>query len=302
MNPQARKLFFIVVHHGQEADTAAALESLYAGAVVPDGTLVIDHGATPYEAPDPRVRVIRPRTNAGYAGGINLGLGALISLNAKASDIVVCMNNDVVVRPDTVAALARWWEQHPQPALVGVVSHERGTTVYGGGSISLWTGRSRLFTDRRAPHGSVLHPTYIHGACMSAPYALFLRLKGLPEEYFQYWEDAAFSQRVRRLGFPLHVASSVVVFHQPAATLSSSRRTYFLVRGGALFLERETPWGIRHLWWALNRVRLLYHRSRAGEQAKLVARALADAHRGYRLAEAPSEGGTRGPLDSRDGQ
>ena len=84
MNPQERKHFVILVHHGSSKVTRRALSLLAGCHMPPDKIIVIDHAKQPFSAaPHSSCRITRPQQNGGYAAGVNVGLGILISLNVK---------------------------------------------------------------------------------------------------------------------------------------------------------------------------------------------------------------------------
>lgn len=285
MNPQRRKHFAILVHHGNSKRTHRALSSLIDCPLPPDKIIIIDHAKQPYRAAHHNsCRVIRPQQNNGYAAGINIGLGILISLNIKEHDIVIVTNNDIIVSPLALQQLRKWWQDNPADALLGTSIMENSQTLAGDGHVNLLTGRTHLHplsqdapTARPGRNVKRAPPTapasaerrragrpgcveYIHGAFFSAPYRVFMRTKGLPEHYFLYWEDVLFSQRVKQAGIPLFTTNTVTVTHQQRKHSKDSRdHLYYLVRNGALFLAEETslPW--RQYWRLSNRLRLLYH-------------------------------------------
>ena len=282
MNPQRRKHFVILVHHGNPKQTNQALSSLLSCHLPPDKVIVIDHAKKPYHATQhDSCHIIRPQQNKGYAAGINTGLGMLISLNIKERDIVIVANNDIKVRPRALQQLRQWWQDNPADALLGVSIIENSQTLSGDGHIDLLTGRTHLHPEAattKVKDFSKLN--YIHGAFFSAPYRVFMQTKGLPEHYFLYWEDVLFSRRVKQTGIPLLTTSAVTVTHQQHKHSKGNRdHLYYLVRNGALFLEKETSPLWRRYWWLANRLRFLYHtfKSRRNPTVKL---ALRDAIRG----------------------
>jgi N-acetylglucosaminyl-diphospho-decaprenol L-rhamnosyltransferase len=283
MNPQVLRCFVLLVHYGDPVVTYQALASLQQGRRQPERIVVIDNG-TPggsFVSPYPGCRVIRAQRNAGYGAGLNMGLGALLSEGVTPRDIIICMNCDVEVYPETVASLLTWWQTHPAPALVGAVTEDSRQRVWGG-KLNLWTGRTTLVTSEQQPRD------YIHGSFFSAPYDIFMRLHGLPEHYFLYWEDVHFSYQATRAGIPLITLPTVRVRHRDSLTTRpTNQQLYYLVRNGARFLETQAPQPWKTWWWLLNRGRLLYHSLRRGTTHQLVARALADTRHNI-MGQAPT--------------
>ncbi|MEX1997374.1 MAG: glycosyltransferase [Candidatus Andersenbacteria bacterium] len=278
-NPQKRQCFVILVHYGAAHVTQNAIRALERSSAPPAKIIIVDHGPTPLTLPpSPHYQILTPENNAGYGAGVNLGLGALVSTGAQGSDIVVIMNNDVHVYPDTVAKLHTWWAAHLQPTLAGAVIEEGHSAIHGGGRVNMWTGRAHLV--RSADKYTARNLDYIHGAFMTAPLTLLLSVQGLPEHYFLYWEDVLLGSRLRRRGVLLQVASTVRVRHKETSAARSAEKLYYLVRNGALYMEHETPWPLS-LWWRLvNRLRGLRHRVWPSKHSSVVAQGLQDARRG----------------------
>ncbi|HLD25803.1 MAG TPA: glycosyltransferase [Candidatus Andersenbacteria bacterium] len=272
MNPQIRKQYVVIVHFGSPATTRAALAALDQSTSPADNIVIIDHAQQPLKALSRTI--IRPPGNRGYAGGINCGLGALLSLGATESDIVTVMNNDLIVAESALAEVAAWWRQHPGDQLVGAAIDENAQQITTLSSVNLFTGRAQI---GHRPHRFTL--PYLHGAFLSAPYQVFLRLQGLPEQYFMYWEDVLFSRRLTQQGIPLRVNPRVHVRHQTtSASAAAPDKVYYLVRNGALFLAHETPQPWRAYWRLANTLRWVYHRIRG--RSAVVTLALRDARDG----------------------
>lgn len=285
MNPQKRKHFVILVHHGNLKRTKRALSSLINCHLPPDKIIIIDHAEKPYRTMHhSSCHIIRPQRNNGYASGINLGLGILVSMNIKEHDIVIVANNDIVVSPLALQQLRKWWQANPSDALLGVSIVENNQILSGDGHVDLLTGRTHLHTKASvaaAKHFSISGAklNYIHGTFFSAPYRVFMQTKGLPEHYFLYWEDVLFSQKIKQAGIPLLTTSTVTITHRQHKHHKDSRdHLYYLVRNGAMFLE-ETPPPWRQYWWLFNRLRLLYHTLKPSRNST-VKLALRDAIRG----------------------
>ncbi len=268
MYPQTRKYYAIIVHHGDGAFTDGTVASLKSCTPPPDKIVVVDHGEHSYIAPETAGKltaVVRPRQNTGYAGGINTGLGCLVAWGAGEHDMVALMNNDVIVDPLVFDKIGRWQAANRADAVLGA----------GRSRVNLWTGRTSVgkAASRR------YHLAYLDGAFLAASLSVFLRMRGLPDHYFMYWEDVLFSRRLVRRGVQLRAEPAIALRHRSSRLREGSDKTYYLVRNGALFLEQETalPW--RVYWRLANRLRLLYHAVRR-HRPPAVRQALLDAARG----------------------
>lgn len=261
MVPQKRRYYVTLVHYGDLAVTRRAVRALQDGERVPDGVAVVNHGPGPVELAG--VAVLQPQGNGGYGAGLNVGLGFWYGQGARGNDIVVAMNNDVRVQRHTLRRLSEWWADQPALVLTGA----RGGMAYP------WHGRSVLGEGGRQGLGV----PYIHGSFMAAPLELWMRLRGMPEDFFLYWEDVLFSWQVHQAGYALAVVPKLGVDHDDARTASGEQH-YYLVRNGALFWEKRGPWWARPGWWLANRARLGWHRYVS--KKRIVEQALRDAVHG----------------------
>lgn len=267
-----RNCFIIIVHYGKPEQARRAVQAVKSGTYQPAACILVDHGLQLLPKNHQDIQYVRPDRNGGYAAGINAGLEALHD-SATADDIVVCMNSDIAVYPETLATVMAWWNRQSTDVIAGIVTEEAGQRVWGGGYVNWLTGRTHLLH-----HPQPKRLRYIHGAFFSAPYGTFMRLSGLPTEYFLYWEDVAFSRRAQRSGISLAVIPNARAAHQSHGR--SPDQLYYLVRNGALYLQRCAPQPWRLYWRCANQLRLLYHRLQPTSRAATVRTALEDARNG----------------------
>lgn len=220
---------------------------------------MIDHHPQPYRPLNDSVRILRPSRNAGYGSGCNVALGALASAGIAARDIVICLNNDVVVTPDALSILRQWWIAPRPPALLAAATQQNNQIYAGLGQVNLFTGRADIMPLPSPLTLARYYLPYVHAALIAAPYEVWLRLHGWPEQYFLYWEDVSLSYQARQRGIELHTTASVIAWHQHGVAAGANHQTYYLVRNGALFLEQELPPPWRVYWQWRNRLRRAWH-------------------------------------------
>ena len=106
----------VIVHYGDAAATARAVESLQAGRTAPDAILVVDNGGGLPELPG--VEVMRPGRNIGFAAAVRAG-----SLRAVAAgaDWVWVFNNDALAAEACLERLLAAAETAPRAALLSPV-------------------------------------------------------------------------------------------------------------------------------------------------------------------------------------
>jgi GT2 family glycosyltransferase len=265
--------------------------------------IVVDNGCTTDAVErvvgDPRVRVVRPSRNTGFAGGANIGAAE------ATGGVLVFVNSDAVVAPHTVAALAtvleddhvgiatgslRLLDQPDRMNSAGNPVHFLGLSWAGG------LGDLATLHDVRRPVASAT------GAIMALRRDTWDALGGFFEPMFAYCEDLELSlrswQRGRSVVFvPEAVAWHAYEFHRNdlkmyllernrllAVLTLFERRTLALVTPALLALEvavlavavRQGWWRqkVRGWWWLARHARVVSRRRADVQAARCVPDAL----------------------------
>ncbi|MCX6983441.1 MAG: glycosyltransferase family 2 protein [Lentisphaerae bacterium] len=150
---------------------------------------------------------IETSRNLGFGRGNNV---ALEYICAKGDgDFIWLLNNDTVIEPTTLSRMLA--TARLQPGIIGsIVKHyapPEQVQAYGGGHISVFSGRNRLETSQ------VVRLDYITGASLMLDAATLHFLGGFDENIFMYFEDVEYCLRARKHGISL-TTSDAVVFHK----------------------------------------------------------------------------------------
>jgi len=202
------------------------------------------------DAIDPRVlTLIRSTRNRGFSGGNNVGLRFLSS----AADLThfLLLNNDATVAPDYFARLEEALREVPQAGLLCGTIFAMGSLParvwYAGGTSS--PVRALVSHQLDVPESAQPLPTeFITGCAMLIARDALAAVGPMPECYFPaYMEDAEYSFRVRRAGFPVVYAPRVIAYHKVGASLGlasvTPRVAYALNRHRAFYVRRNmTGW------------------------------------------------------------
>lgn len=242
----------IVVNWNGRAHLERCLEALARQTVSSFEIVVVDNGSTDGSAEMvgdsyPQVRLIRNRSNLGFAAANNQGI------RAAGAPFVATLNNDTEARPD-------WLERLLVPALedpgVGMVAskmlfaHRPG--VINSAGIAL--DRAGIAWDRLGgePDGPTGPPEEVFGPCAGA--ALYRREMldqvGLfDEEFFAYLEDVDLAWRARLAGWRCVYAPGAVVVHVHSATgvEGSPFKSYQLGRNKLWSIVKNYP-GPQFYW------------------------------------------------------
>jgi GT2 family glycosyltransferase len=184
------------------------------------------------------VGLILNAENLGYAAGNNIGLRFL---HRSKVPFLWVLNNDTLLAAGSSAELVQAAEARPEVGAWGMPILASHAPAYFGATLKLKDFVPRLvFTPEVFDEDPM---SYISGC------SLFMRAEPaasvgfIPEEYFLYYEDPAFSLLLRRAGFQLGGIWSVVIRHYES--LSTGRRSplmeYYGRRNRWFFIQRFFP-------------------------------------------------------------
>ena len=181
-------------------------------------TIVVDNGSTDgsgalLRGHHPRVRLIALERNHGFAGAVNVGIGA------SRGEYVALLNTDTVARPSWLGALVRALDGRPPD--VGAVAPKMlrmddPETVDDAGDALSWTGAAQK-TGRGEPAAQFVSAREIFAA--SAGASLYRRsfleeMGGFDEAFFAYLEDVDLSLRGRLCGYRFVLEPVAEVLHK----------------------------------------------------------------------------------------
>ena len=90
---------------------------------------------------------------------------------------------------------------------------------------------------------------YAHGAAMMVRREAVGKAGPMPEEYFLYYEELDWSERLREAGYRIVYDPRATVFHKESATTGQQGplRSYYLTRNRLLFARRNRRGAARRL-------------------------------------------------------
>lgn len=226
----------VVLAYGDEPWLAAAVDAVLASAGISIDVVVVDNGATP-EAIDKlrgsdRVRILRPETNLGFAGGCDLGAAE------ARGEYLAFVNSDAIVSPE---ALARLTEVAAEPAVglaMGSIRladapdrmNSAGNPVHITGLC--WAGGFKELASSHAERRQVASGS---GCCFVIRRELWERLGGFAPEYFAYCEDTELSLRLWQQGLSVEFVPDAVVLHHYEFSRNQNK-LYLLERNREIFV------------------------------------------------------------------
>jgi GT2 family glycosyltransferase len=243
------KVAAVVLSWNGREDTLACLNSLEGeGADV----IVVDNASEDGSAEAVTgVELIRNPRNLGYAGGMNVGIRAALQRDA---DAVLLLNNDVVVEPGAVAALAAAAEGVGAVCPVITFADDPETVWYAGAAFDPtrgYQGRHRGYGQHVADLPEAVETDRACGAAMLIPRQALDEVGVLEDALFAYHEDTEWSLRARAAGLPIRVEPSARVRHKVSAASGgegSPTALYYSVRNTLDVCERHAPLGRVGTW------------------------------------------------------
>ncbi|MBI3968786.1 MAG: glycosyltransferase [Chloroflexi bacterium] len=188
-----------------------------------------------------RVTFIQNERNLGFGGGMNVGLAG------ASTDVVVLLNQDVVLEPGCLEALAAAFAREPRAAVVGVklLEPDGRTIQHAGGYLThplALAGHLGHGEVDRGQHDAPREVEYVTGAVVGLRRSAVSRLGGFDEGFFPaYFEEADLCRRVARAGRLVIYEPRAVARHEEATSTgkNSERYYHFYHRGRLRFLLKH---------------------------------------------------------------
>ena len=276
--PKQVSVCAVIVHHRGERLLARCLDSLMASERV-DLRVVIVSNACREPLPrivsvDPRVHVVRSERSIGFSEANNLG-ARFERTHLGSSKFLFFVNNDTILRADTVWRLCEGLARNPKAAIAGPmleiwgangVLNSLGLNVTRSGEA--WDEGIGLPVEdypQGTRGGSVLAVT---GAALMVRREPFDHLGGWEEFYGFYFEDIDLCLRARSHGMDVLLVEESVMSHAISATAArgSDMKLQLSWRNRFLLMMAHWPWPLLikvGLRMAMGELRLAWRRARA---------------------------------------
>lgn len=154
-----------------------------------------DASAAIIAAEFPDVKLVRQPVNLGFAGGVNAGIAA------AQGDLLVLLNQDCIVQPGWLEALAQVFQQCPTCGIAGcTILNPDGTINHAGAYIkrpgAYGVHLTEIETDEPAT------ADYVTGAAFAIRRKTWESIGPLDENFYPaYYEESDYCYRARRHGF-----------------------------------------------------------------------------------------------------
>lgn len=235
-----KSVFIVLVNYNGMKHTIECVESIRKINYPNHKVIVVDNNSDEpvdyLQQKYPEVEVIRSNTNLGFAGGNNLGIKS--ALENKA-DYILLLNNDTTVEVDFLDILINRMELYGAdvvcPRIVNYYNRE--IIMYAGGDISKFKGGVTIYDNIRKHDRRI---TFAHGCCMLLKSDVFKNVGLLPEEYFLYYEDTAYSAKLQQHGCVIYYIEDAVIYHKESVSThkGSDDFQYYFIRNRLTFVKQ----------------------------------------------------------------
>ncbi|MBN2209401.1 MAG: glycosyltransferase family 2 protein [Candidatus Coatesbacteria bacterium] len=208
----------------------------------------------------PEVMLVDAGDNLGFAGGCNVGF------EATDAEIVILLNDDAVVRPDTISEMVALASSDPDVGIVGCkILYPDGKRLQHAGAVVLPNGLTRHYGYGELDTGQydrVFDCEYVTGAAMAIKRELLEQLGPFDKGYYPaYFEEAEYCERARRLGYRVVYLPTAVVYHEESRSATKGSSAFYrMYHSGRLrfvlknftgrrllgFFKEECKWLLRY--------------------------------------------------------
>lgn len=205
----------------------------------------------------PHVKFIGSPENLGFAGGNNLALPHV------KGEFLFFVNNDAEVTEGCIARLVEMFSRRPRLGLISplICYYPKDPNApeiiqyVGMTRINVITARNETLGKQEVNEGQYrfAEPTgYAHGAAMMIRREVLDNVGAMWEDYFLYYEELDWGERIRKAGYEIWVQPSAKVYHKESMSVGalSPFKTFYINRNRILFMRRNVG-GIKFLLFFL---------------------------------------------------
>ncbi|PST83365.1 glycosyltransferase family 2 protein [Pedobacter yulinensis] len=252
-------LSIITVNYNQPEATLQLLDSISACAPECSYELIlVDNGSGPesveqFKLLNKDIQFIRSEKNLGFAGGNNLGI------RQATGKYLFLVNNDTEFTPGLADQLIATLERNPQAGMVSPKIRyydEKEIIQYAGFTpMNYFTCRNRCIGQWEVDKGQYDNyegeTGFVHGAAMMVSRQALVRAGMMAENYFLYYEEMDWCDRISQAGFKIMLNTRALIFHKESLAVGkkSALKEYFMNRNRILFIRRNAGGLQRTFFW-----------------------------------------------------
>lgn len=291
MNSQIPKVGIVVLNFNGLDCLSGCLRSLGSLQYKNFSVIVVDNASTDgslekAQGDFPDYSYCPQKENRGFAGGMNVGIEKAI---ADGAEWVWLLNNDAEAEDTSLVELMKV-ATGETPRVVGALS----PIIQEKDSNKIWFAKGKIdFFRMRVIHEepetedlkkSSYESEFLTGCALLISRNAIEKIGKFDENFFLYYEDADYCQRLKEAGFNLLVVPSARVFHAERSNYNPTK-VYYLVLSGLLFFKKHAD-SLEQIYFAMyvtiRRIKNSIDIWRGRDEARNVRRAYDDFYHGTR--------------------
>ena len=216
------------------------VEDLIMQDVDPDRVTVVinpDGSRADFCAADPRITIIRPERNLGYAGGMNLGINHQLESNTR---LVLLVTMDARLDRRAVEQLCKAAEHAPRFGLLGPVLRWGGTDDHISWGVR-WNSTGEvahiLSPPDKADESGIIACDSLDGAVLLVRSEMIREIGPLAERLFMYFEETELCLRAQRAGWHVGIVLGAVAQQASGQHNRPGAFNYLMARNGLHFAD-----------------------------------------------------------------
>lgn len=229
-----KDVLFVVLNFNGWRETLACVNSLLEQTYSSFHILLIDNGSVDESLKKlkvfedhPKITFIKNPVNAGFAGGVNIGINYAINHNYIYTSLI---NNDATLAKDWVKILIKTIKSKNVDVATGLLLDSTGDNIEStADSYSIW---GMPFPNQRGEKvDSATNSRYVFGGTAGASVyktSLFEDIGLFDDVFFAYFEDSDISFRAQLAGHRAYYEKKAIAYHDHGTT--SSKIPGFTVR------------------------------------------------------------------------
>ena len=179
---------------------------------------------------------IQAEQNRGFAAGNNIGIKYAFAKNDF--EYIYLLNNDAVIQTDTISKFVNYINNKTLH-LLGSIQYSyynpKSIQAIGGGFSKLQANFWNYQTIK-----DIKKIDYIYGASMFFKKETLQKVGLLNEEYFLYYEEIDYAERLKKIKLKQEVVKFIGIYHKHSQTISKEDndfREYFLEKNKIIFYK-----------------------------------------------------------------
>lgn len=203
-------------------------------------------------------KFIQNEENLGYAAGNNIGIQ--FAVNELGCSFVLILNNDTVLRSDTITELVYGAIEHEAgivgPKILEMRDNKNKYINSAGGNFHKLIPHHSMRGNGEQDKGQYNEPRevdFVSGACMLVHQDVFKEIGMIPTFYFLQWEDIDFCTQARRAGYKVIYWPHTEIHHGVSTSFKREGKNYSMVIRG----YRNRIWFYRRFYPKLKYIHII---------------------------------------------